>query len=358
MDDDRGNEVAIQRMTEQDIVDIYMELLRREPESPDVIAFHKEHSTVQTLKDAIMSGQEYQTIHERARVTFGREKKNNVLIVSNCQATALAHSLSLMCPDVVAHPCSIQSFVKNIETWKPKLKQYDAVFMLEQISGMGVSDLEQFGRIIWIPSFEFRGFQPDITHVGFKGASIKGPMDDYHSIIIFAAFKSGLSVERTKQLFCDETYAALGYYDIWEIEKDRLIEYFKKFEFDLSEMLQHWIRQGCFMFTHNHPNIYIVYDMAKLFAKKLGVTVYETSIRPGDALAYGTQFPVYPDIAERLGIKGSLLFKSIGYVELMTLEEVIMNSFKAYHEYEKDSLDVLSAKPYYQAAMQLIAGVK
>lgn len=71
-----------------------------------------------------------------------------------------------------------------------------------------------------------------------------------------------------------------------------------------------------------------------------GVSTHETHLRPHDNLLQGPCYPVYPEIADALGVKGSYLFKTGGSYRYLSLNEFINFSYDSYQGRDKDMLHV------------------
>ncbi len=275
------------------------------------------------------------------------------LVISNCQTTGLAHSFSLLCDNVYAEPCDYWLFKQNYIEIKNKIHEYAQIIISQEIKDLGLIDFNQYSNITLVPNIFFRGYHPDLCNVFHEGIPVKGPLDDYHSLIITTAYKLGLSADQTFNLFTHDVYSRLGYYDIWSDEKRVLVESFDQLGLDVRESLAGWIRNGCFMHSFNHPKMEVVFDIAKLIAGKIKGHVCESDVRPHDNLTYGPIFPIFPELAENFGINGgSYLFKPMMQYKLLSLRTFIEKSFSAFENYPKESLNPISY--HYETAMNLI----
>jgi hypothetical protein len=165
-------------------------------------------------------------------------------------------------------------------------------------------------------------------------------MHAYNSVIVLAAWKAGIPVNKVKTLFTRSIYEAAGYLDIWSDERERLLDNFKRYGLDLTSSFLQWGRYNPFMYSVDHPSIACVYDIAKTFMVAHGVPVYESHIKPADNLLNGPIFPVYPPIAEACGVKGSYLFKPQGEYRYFHLEEFIERSYASYEGRDPASICV------------------
>lgn len=61
---------------------------------------------------------------------------------------------------------------------------------------------------------------------------------------------------------------------------------------------------------------------------------------PFDTIVNGVCLPVYPEIGELFGVRGSYMFKVFGEYKLISLEKLIELSFEAYADYGTDEITV------------------
>jgi hypothetical protein len=111
--------------------------------------------------------------------------------------------------------------------------------------------------------------------------------------------------------------------------------------YDVSGACSLWLRDGAFMHTDNHPTIRVLGLFARQALAKFGlelVDVQETGERPIDDLENSVRWPVYPALARRLGIDGSLTFSKPRFDvpseqdRAMSLPEFVAASYAAYAE--------------------------
>ena len=259
-----------------------------------------------------------------------------------------------MCPDVDVESCDFWKFKSDADHWQSVIDNYEQLIVIPEAQGLGVVDFSILPNVTWVPGFSFCGFHPDLSYVAHGNTAVKSPMDDYHSIIIFAAFNKGLSESETHRLFCANFYDKLGFFSIWESEKKALFESFDSVGLNIRANFVQWMRSGCFMYTTNHPRINAIYDVANLVAVKIKKReIINCGIIPHDNLTVAPIFPVYPEIAERYGLSpGSYFFKSFFSYRVFDLDEFIEGSFKVYRNY--NSGDLRAGNPFYNNAIKLI----
>ncbi|WP_176057004.1 WcbI family polysaccharide biosynthesis putative acetyltransferase [Paraburkholderia sp. BCC1876] len=279
--------------------------------------------------------------------------KEKWLVVSNCQTAGLGNCLSLLCPQVDIDTCDIWRFRSERSEWLSRIADYRHLIFNPELQEMGLLDSIPLDNVTFVPGFDFRGFHPDLAYVTREGVVIKSAMDDYHSLIVATAYRRGLTPDSAKQLFAASTYQKLGYFSIWESEKKMLVDRFSAHGLDVRAEFVKWMREGGFMHSKNHPKIGAIYDVASKVARKLqGDAVVEAGIRPHDNLVVAPIFPIYPEIAERYGVRtGSYFFKGFDSYRPFHLDEFIASSYDVYSGYPVEELEVHS--PHYEKAMNL-----
>src|SRR6185437_13329155 len=85
-----------------------------------------------------------------------------------------------------------------------------------------------------LPGLYFRGLHPDIAIIPeFRGPFSFAVPNTQGSVIITAAKALGLSVSQTEALFNEKTYQALGFFELYDLEKKRILELFRAQGVDL-----------------------------------------------------------------------------------------------------------------------------
>lgn len=277
------------------------------------------------------------------------------LVVSNCNTTGLANSLSLLCPDLRVTAHHIHAFQRLLRRDEIDLSQFDRTFAHPEILKCDEAHRDNLGELTLVPSLYFAGYHPDACYVRAGDELLKSPIGDYHSAICLAAFLAGMKPIDAERLFNEKTYEAAGYFDVWH--QDRATEFakFAEHDVDLGELFVRWARHGPFMHTLNHPKIDCIFDTARLVLDRLAIERVEPPLKPHDNLCNGTGFPVYPEIAEHCGVAGSLLFKISGVYRLMPLGEFVRRCYRLYERAGRDRLkNELASWPRFRALRQVI----
>jgi len=224
----------------------------------------------------------------------------------------------------------------SFETKKPallaQLGEFERVLIRATPPAMLSISPEAHPAVQQVPSILFHGYHPDFCYLAETGPLSRGPTGHYHSAIAYAAFRCGLDEREAAALFNGRTYEQLGYFDVWDSERARIVAQFRHYGLDIAQAFVDWSRQGPFMYTLNHPRIGLLLGLARVILEANGRTVAKTSLLPHDNLANGPWLPVYPEIGARLGVEGNYVFKSGASYRTYELGEYIARCFAAYRE--------------------------
>jgi hypothetical protein len=140
---------------------------------------------------------------------------------------------------------------------------------------------------------------------------IEGPIGPYHSALAFFAYRAGLAADAALKLFNRDVFDTVGYFDVWNGATEALLKDGQRFGLDFREDVLRWTRRGCFMYSSIHPKPFVFFDFARQLMDKAGVPMKPVNFDDYavDDLVRGAVYPVYPDIAEFYGIRGSYVFK-------------------------------------------------
>jgi hypothetical protein len=277
------------------------------------------------------------------------------LVISNCQTYGIGNCLSLLCPQVEIEVCDIWNFQKVYAELQQKLHSYDCLIVNPEIQALGLVDFQSHNNVVEVPGVWFSGFHPDNCYLFKSGTPIKGVMDDYHSLIIFTAYKNRILETKVRDLFCAEVFQALSYFDDWGPARDGFLNSFMAVGIDLRKDFLKWSRKGVFMHSLNHPHIDVLYDICEKIAARAGEVTVRSNVRPHDNLIMGPTVPVYPEIGAYFGYTGDYNFKPAGVYKLMSIEELISKSYESYAAIGVD--DVESSSHHYSSAMQFLLEV-
>lgn len=263
------------------------------------------------------------------------------LVIANCQTLGLANSLQSLVPDVEVTGMYPHSFnnapLRNNRT----LAQYDRLFISPGIEKMiPRARLERIKQHTMLPWFSFRAYHPDLVYAQCGGVTFKSPADDYHSGIALAAYRKGMSLADTRELYRGRTFEICGLFGWWQSERDRIVDHLHQIGIDITHQIRRWGDNDAFMYSTNHPKIRVLFDLAKELVKSIGREPLANVTMPHDNLAYAGGFAVYPEIGESLGVPGSYIFKTYDTYRQFGLDEFLAGSFAMYDRYPREALGV------------------
>ena len=244
-----------------------------------------------------------------------------VCIIGNCQADGLADWIGALAPALTVEAFSVAGVRPDDPEakarWRALLDRSDWVVMQTGPEHRARFDLpepaalETEGRRVTLaPWIIFRGFHPDCTYLFHKGATVPGAAGPLQSALALAARLEGLSRQRAVRLYNAYVYARLGYFDAYAAALDLMAEEWTALGLDPSLWLVR--RPEPFMHTINHPVPAVLEDVARQLLARSGFAATAPTHAPPDRLIGGGTWPVYPEIAERLGVEGGTAYRRPG----------------------------------------------
>jgi hypothetical protein len=247
----------------------------------------------------------------------------------------LGNSLNLLSDEIDVEYYDPGSFRKQGKTILNRLQSYDRILVAPQLERELGEEWASHEKVWRVPTISFNAYHPDICYLLDSGSSLKGPLGDYHSLIAYAAFACGRSEARALALFRESIYENLGYFQRWDPARKALLDNFTDHGLDIAATFVEWSRNGPFMYSFNHPRVHCVRDIAVAILARAGLAPVYRDALPHDNLANGPIFPVYPEIAARLGVDGSYLFKVGGKYQFIRLEEFVSESYRIYRDHPR-----------------------
>jgi hypothetical protein len=277
-----------------------------------------------------------------------------LLVLGNCQSRGLASLMSAMTGGAEARAIELLPDVierlrtRDVELTK-LITESDIIFVHHD--GKTPQLMEQiypadYAKVRIIPKISFAAFHPDMDYVeDSDGSHILGPLGGYQSSIVFFCWKNMLTKAETLNMFCEKTYRTLGYFDYWWVAKRLLIEEGESTGIPLEHLIDKWSKQGCWMYSLNHPKLHTLADVARIILEREGInTLPGVEEFVDDEMNTENVWPVYPEIGARLGLPGHYFFKRSTPFEfrdmpvpMMTLAQFIDESFEAYSKYDRSA---------------------
>lgn len=313
-----GPSTDFHTVTDADVFYAFKFLLGRLPESPDVYLNKRKNPGTNALIEEIIASEEFKRnnilkellsvrrkpkgLNDLLRTGFSRVKKN-VLVISGCQGKMIADLLQSgggfsFVENVFLNSENYNRFISSKGQCHEKLLSWaDIIFTQKRaIYNVLTEDAEMQKKARLIPLVEYIGFQPDQCYLTDRcsGKAIVGPLGEYHSTILSAAFFAGLDTESAVNAFNSDVYAKFGYDTIIAESKKQLLSQEAATGYPLHEMFKRWEATGKWMRTINHPKKQVLSDLVKFALEKEGLNYI-----PGsdefviDDLASNVDWPKY-----------------------------------------------------------------
>ncbi|MFT3975869.1 MAG: GSCFA domain-containing protein [Sphingomonas bacterium] len=246
-------------------------------------------------------------------------QKKKIVVIGNCLSMAISTVCRSYFPeaDVINLHFERKDIVEQFQLHAP-----DSDLILAQIGLDENIYPEQFNalvtdfirtnaqRCLRYPRIVFAGFQPDCTYAWSRdgGGGIDSPFG-YHSAIAVEAFRRGYSVNETMALYNADVFEALGYFDYYEPSIRALEEECQYAGLPQDVFPRKWFGLP-FMLTINHPRMYVAWDLTEHLLRRAGfeLPLIDRERNQMDSFFLGPIWPVYPEIARRLGVPGSYDF--------------------------------------------------
>jgi hypothetical protein len=271
---------------------------------------------------------------------------SKIVGIGNCQITGMIRSAAEalgLCP-VHVHP-------KNLAMkpgWIAKIVAEAEIVFAQRVPWADEvrTVLSRIGRsqvpVVSAPRLKFSGFHPDLT-MGAAGKFPWLPMGTAHSAILLAAWRDGLEPEDALTLFRDEVYEELGYYQAYASSRKALLKECAACGLDANRLLESWEHSGAFFYVPLHPKMNVLWDIGFELLRSAGLyDGKKPDLREEDPFSTNLIWPIYPEIAEKLGLSGDYVFwpnrgaGATGEQAPMSLEQFIARTFDAYRRSPPD----------------------
>jgi hypothetical protein len=226
-----------------------------------------------------------------------------------------------------------------------------------------MSDAPRRYRELLYPRIWFNGFHPDVVSVPGPPGPVSAPLGADHSSLVLYAWHRGMTVAETAKLFVEPVFAALGFLDCWGAAKRAMLEEGEFVGFSLDGIFARVERQGCFMRTPAHPALIVSAEIARALSRRAGlpISLAAPELYLEDAMIHIGVWPVYPEIARRLGLAGGYAFKPAQPPSpspvLFDLHQFIERSFEAYAQTQPAALmSKRLENPAYRDLEGIVAG--
>ncbi len=272
-----------------------------------------------------------------------------IALLGNCQANTVGKLLRLLAPQFDVVRLEFGELPARFATKEILLREFgsfDLIFSQPFGPGFypevdGLILRERFrGKFYFYPVVDFNAFHPDCVYIRHtvQNRFLHSPIGDYHSAIAFLGYLQRLKLEQTLALFQAEIFERLGYFQYWKVSEEVLFQQAHAIEFPLEGVYRSWVRRCPFMHTVNHPKLFVLADVVRTVLKQSGVTIASVNAEDyfPDELLYDAVWPVYPEVAESMGLQGSYVFKGGARSEdlppFLSLSEFVRASWEIYRK--------------------------
>jgi len=269
-----------------------------------------------------------------------------ILISGNCQRYPLASALArhypraqivaLEEPRGIARDAQARSLLGALtvaRVWVTQGSRADVAHWTELAGG-------HRPQVIRVPAIGFAAFHPDICLVangdGGDGGNLIAPA--FHSAIAAWAYRHSLPTKTACGLFAEQTYCALGYFGAWDASVAFLKRAFMDSDLaqDFDAFFLRLKRGGVFMHTFNHPRQEAMELLGELLAALMEAgeqapeAAARIAARQDQHVLAQTDWPVYPPIANRLGLAGGSYVWRVGGQTIDGAENFVSALYASY----------------------------
>lgn len=266
-----------------------------------------------------------------------------ITVVGNCQGDSLAICLKAMNPNLDVEFILITDIRNGTRTPADILSQSDKVFAQPHVKDDLGNDTE--GKVSYFPAVAFPAFHPDMTYVtgvrkGGEKETVHSPMVIYHSAIALFGYIHEVSIDDLCGWYNRYVFNKFGYFDVWDSARADLLAEGELAGMPLGFLFEQWRARGNFMYSFNHPRLAVIADIARalLLREQLPIINQNVADYLDDPLRSMSIWPVYPHIAERLGLQGDLNFKSHEPGVTYSIRQFLEISYQLYDLYDRDTL--------------------
>lgn len=281
-----------------------------------------------------------------------------ILVMSNCQTGGLHATLAGMLPDddveamlwLGVEPPDLRERLAGADVWVCSIPRDQAEAIAAEVGSAA--------RIFVVPTVWFPAFHPDQTPILLRaGGELHGAVGPYHSKIVVWGWRHGLSAPEVEALFRPESFAGLGYTEVWPRAVADLRAMFDASDLDFGQWFLPLQRRGAFMLTNNHPRVDALVQLARPIAAELGAATellrypWEQVV-PDGLLATSVVWPIYPGVGDALDLPGAFVWR-LEDGELIGLGAFVERSLAAYAAVDPDSVDTahIDVDPRFDATL-------
>lgn len=269
-------------------------------------------------------------------------------IISNCQKDSLATCIAALNHGFEIDTYMIHEVMADAQKLRDILENSAFVFAHLPLRSMVPSELAH--KVTYFPNIAFSAYHPDLTFARARKAggdfeTVFGPLYIYNSAIAVFGYREGMPLDQILTYYNADVYARLGYLDQWQESRRQLLIEGDACQMPLGGLFEKWSRgSSAFMYSSNHPTIAVMEDIARELLQRIGMFYFAESKHEflPDPLKAQPIWPIYPEIAERLGLRGSTSFKINDPHGTLELREFVSNCYDNFAQYDRDTLESIN----------------
>lgn len=315
---------------DEDVFFAYKFFLGRLPENRKVYEDKRKKNSLSELLEEIVTSEEFKMNsvlkgvlspkrkpHGFDRYAKSEElsKKSKILVISGCQGKMLADLFQAYTgvsavPNIFLSASKYNEFLLTKgKEYGSELEGYDYIFTQKyEVHKILQANPDLSSKVRLLPLIEFTGFQPDQCYLNNRQTNrpVLGPLGEYQSNIVTAAYFAGLNVAETRHCFTPAVFEKFGFYSLSKQSKDALIAQQQVTGYPLAEFITQWDASGKWMRTVNHPKKYVLSTLVRHALALEGISaIHAAEEFVYDDLSANVDWPLYPAINEEgSGLEG------------------------------------------------------
>lgn len=184
------------------------------------------------------------------------------------------------------------------------------------------------------PAIGFAAFHPDVCFA-VNAETGKATRQVFNSAIAVWAYRQSFSAKDAAAWFTAHNFKALGYFNAWDSSVTFLRDAFAASDLaeDFASFFYAVKRQGCFMQTFNHPKPLAIASLCRLICQRTGLqTTHQQCVEEGSSPASRLIWPVYPEIAQNLGLASGSFDWLMNGERLSGVDAYLVRTFADYQK--------------------------
>ncbi len=234
--------------------------------------------------------------------------KRRITVIANCHCLPISQIIALIAPDAAVEFIDVNFLADPLHNQRAHQLEHDdgtriifSFFFGDEWGAVSTSRLRSiYGeRLFTFTNIHFSGLHPDITYLGGMGSRIPAALGDYHSKLALFSYATKRTKEMCLDLFNDEIYRAVGYYDNFAESKLQLIRRDSRNDIKFSEIFLNMALIQPSLYTFNHPTDSVLLKLSEALCSTANIT---TQVIPDsylqNVLSQNSIWPIYSEIKD------------------------------------------------------------